>query len=106
VLQDDSSRIVTEKGVERTELPDQAEIRHSPEVGREVQPPGPSAESPTKTSDDVEAGLASALGLAATAGHFDIVAQLARELEARRLARTRNVVALDAGRVADKNERG
>jgi len=45
-------------------------------------------------ADGVEAALTSALGAAATAGRFDVVAQLARELEARRLAREPNVVAL------------
>jgi hypothetical protein len=48
---------------------------------------------------DVEAALARALGQAAAAGRFDVVAQLARELEARRLARAGNVVRLgDAAR--------
>jgi hypothetical protein len=37
--------------------------------------------------DPVEAALAQALGRAAEAGRFDVVAQLAREVEARRLAR-------------------
>jgi hypothetical protein len=39
--------------------------------------------------DVVEAALARALGDAAAAGRFDVVAQLARALEARRLGRTR-----------------
>jgi hypothetical protein len=39
---------------------------------------------------------------AATAGRFDIVAQLARELEARRLARAGNVVRLDTVRRGEK----
>jgi hypothetical protein len=42
----------------------------------------------------VEAELARALGLAAAAGRFDVVAQLAKELEARRLAVSGNVVAM------------
>jgi hypothetical protein len=42
----------------------------------------------------VEAALARALDAAAAAGRFDVVAQLARELEARRLAREPNVVTL------------
>jgi hypothetical protein len=42
--------------------------------------------------DDVENALAKALGEAAAAGRFDVVAQLARELEARRLARSTTVV--------------
>jgi hypothetical protein len=44
--------------------------------------------------DVVEAALAKALEGATIAGRFDVVAQLARELEARRLARMGNVVAL------------
>jgi hypothetical protein len=46
--------------------------------------PGP--DEPTGV-DVVEASLAQALRAAATAGRFDIVAQLAKELEARRLHR-------------------
>jgi hypothetical protein len=48
--------------------------------------------------DPVEASLARALDAAAAAGRFDVVAQLARELEARRLARAPNVVALRRAR--------
>ena len=48
--------------------------------------------------DPVDATLAKALGDAAAAGRFDVVAQLARELEARRLAASPNVVALPARR--------
>jgi hypothetical protein len=44
--------------------------------------------------DRVEAALAKALEGATAAGRFDVVAQLARELEARRLARAGNVIAL------------
>jgi hypothetical protein len=44
--------------------------------------------------DAVEAALAKAIEAAATAGRFDVVAQLARELEARRLAGMGNVHAL------------
>lgn len=44
--------------------------------------------------DPVEEALARALDAASAAGRFDVVAQLARELEARRLARTPNVVTL------------
>jgi hypothetical protein len=42
--------------------------------------------------DAVEAALAGALARAAEAGRFDVVAQLAKELQARRLARAGNVV--------------
>ncbi len=45
--------------------------------------------------DDVEAALVKALVQAADAGRFDVVAQLARELEACRFARAGNVVRLD-----------
>ena len=46
-------------------------------------------------ASDVDAALALALTKAAEAGRFDVVAQLARELEARRLAGS-NVVTIDA----------
>jgi hypothetical protein len=42
----------------------------------------------------VEQAIARALAQAGDAGRFDVVAQLARELEARRLARAGNVVRL------------
>lgn len=48
--------------------------------------------------DPIEAALATALDGAAKAARWDVVAQLARELEARRLARKPNVVDLDARR--------
>jgi hypothetical protein len=47
-----------------------------------------------RAPDEVEAALARALDRASEAGRFDVVAQLARELEARRLARAGNVVRL------------
>jgi hypothetical protein len=40
----------------------------------------------------VEVALANALSQAAAAGRFDVVAQLAAELEARRLSRPGNVL--------------
>jgi hypothetical protein len=46
-------------------------------------------------SDPLEAALALALVRAAETGRFDVVALLAREVEARRLARSGSVVALD-----------
>ena len=49
-------------------------------------------------TDSVEQALARALDAAAAAGRFDVVSQLARELEARRLATSGNVVALPARR--------
>ena len=48
--------------------------------------------------DAVDAMLAKALGEAAAAGRFDVVAQLAKELEARSLARAGNVVTFDTAR--------
>jgi hypothetical protein len=50
---------------------------------------------PVASGDAVEAALANALAAAAAAGRFDVVAQLARDLEARRQARAGNVVLLD-----------
>jgi hypothetical protein len=47
-------------------------------------------------ADPLEATFSKALGEAAAAGRFDVVAQLAKELEARRLAGAINVVSLDA----------
>ena len=55
-------------------------------------------------SDVVEDALASALTKAAAAGRFDVVAQLAKQIEARRLTRAKDVIALDTGR-RDKNGR-
>ncbi len=77
---DDSSRIVTTEGVHRTEP---------------AQPP-----AAIPDAIDIEAALVAALSRAAEAGRFDVVAQLARELEARRLAR-----AGDVARLGDR-ERG
>jgi hypothetical protein len=88
----------------QTYVPSVAERREKPAVettqSDATQPevlvsPSSNAVAPT---DTVEAALANALTQAATAGRFDVVAQLARELEARRLARAGNVVLLDAGR--------
>jgi hypothetical protein len=64
------------------------------------EPPLFSASTATENDprDPVEQALASALTTAAAGGRFDVVAQLARELEARRLARAGNVVVLDSGR--------
>lgn len=54
--------------------------------------------------DAVESALADALVRATAEGRLDVVAQLARELEARRLARG-NVVMLDAARDRSKGRR-
>jgi len=45
----------------------------------------------------VELALARALDRASEAGRFDVVGQLAKELEARRLMRLPNVLPLDRG---------
>jgi len=61
---------------------------------------GPSVPPPPRlvaASDPVEEALAAALAGATAAGRWDIVAQLARELEARRLARAQ-VPTLDEAR--------
>jgi hypothetical protein len=50
------------------------------------------------TYSDVENALAFALTEAAKAGRFDIVAQLVKELEARRPSSLPNVVAMDSAR--------
>ena len=65
-----------------------------PEVLASHHPP---AEG-TEPSDAVEAGLAKALSRAAEAGRFDVVAQLAPELGARRCAEAGNIVCLDDAR--------
>ncbi len=49
-------------------------------------------------TDLIESALAKALEQASTAGRFDVVAQLAKELEARRLSASSNVVALRSRR--------
>jgi hypothetical protein len=54
--------------------------------------------------DAVEAALALALDRASEAGRFDVVALLAKELEARRMARAGNVVRLDATRPGRKRD--
>jgi hypothetical protein len=48
--------------------------------------------------EEVEIALAKALLEAATARRFDVVERLARELETRRVARTRTSVQVDARR--------
>jgi len=56
---------------------------------------GPYQPGVSSSAVDVETGLAAALLRAAEAGRFDVVGQLAHELEARRLARGGNVVGPD-----------
>ena len=54
------------------------------------------AVSVSASAVDIEEAIAGALTAASAAGQWDVVAQLAKELEARRLARAGNVVALGA----------
>ena len=56
---------------------------------------GPTENSLQNTSTSIEDALASAIAEASKAGRWDVVAQLARELEARRLAAA-DVVRIDA----------
>jgi hypothetical protein len=56
------------------------------------------------SSGSVDEHLARALSDAACAGRFDVVAQLARELEARRLAKAENVISLAATRRRQQRE--
>ena len=54
--------------------------------------PGTTSERQTASFDPVEGALSLALEEAAKAGRFDVVVQLARDLEARRLAGAPHVV--------------
>ena len=59
-------------------------------IGAFSEASGAFSTEPNQAPDDaVEVALAAALTKAAAAGRFDVVAQLARELEARRLARSK-----------------
>jgi hypothetical protein len=60
--------------------------------------PRPLDQSLDQSSDTIEASLAASLRAATKAGCWDVAAMLARELEARRLARMKNVVVLDAAK--------
>jgi hypothetical protein len=55
---------------------------------------GEAVGTPTGKIDTVESALAKAIEAASAAGRWDVVSQLARELEARRLASAPNVVPL------------
>jgi hypothetical protein len=87
---DDASRSVTEKGAERTDLKSgrqsTSEPRVAPELKRQTTASAPSM-AMAAAAGDVETALARALARAADAGRFDIVVLLAREMEARRIAR-------------------
>ncbi len=94
---------VPEEGVETARPCDPRENEPSPvtetadarPATTEDDAPSPAVVQPRSNDlDPIEAALADALSKAAAVGRFDVVAQLARELEARRLAREPNVVAL------------
>jgi hypothetical protein len=73
----------------------------SPDVetsSTEIVPPEMVAGQSRGNEDPLEAALAKAIEGAAAAGRFDVVAQIAKELEARRLATMGNVVKLDRKR--------
>jgi len=67
-------------------------------AGGEGREEGSPPRSAAASMDAIEAALADALAGATEAGRWDVVAQLARELEARRLARAGNVVVLRGDR--------
>ena len=71
-----------------------------PEQGADTPPIRSKLGRSLDQPDEVEAALAKALGDAAAAGRFDVVAQLAKELDARRLARAGNVLSLEVARRA------
>jgi len=68
------------------------------QTSADVPPTGAPTDDWKDNCDPVERALVRALEAAAAAGRFDVVAQLARELEARRLAREPNIIALGAER--------
>ena len=67
-----------------------------PKNGAAMGQPTLNSAPPAGAEADVEKALAEALTAAVTAGRFDVVAQLARELEARRLDRLGNVISIGA----------
>ena len=100
------SRLATPAGIERvhsanidvaSETYELSERPTSPDRSRST--PDAEAIGPTNgPMGPVEAALARALDAAAVAGRFDVVAQLAEELRARRLAAAGNVLELAADR--------
>jgi hypothetical protein len=70
----------------------------SDETATEPAPQMPWGTDGALKMDSVDAALAKALDAAAVAGRFDVVSQLAKELEARRLARSPNVVTIASRR--------
>lgn len=79
-----------------------SEAPKEPDRSRSVADPDRFGPTFGPTGDPVEAALARALDAAAVAGRFDVVAQLAKELEARRLAREPNVVVLSRRSVEER----
>jgi hypothetical protein len=82
---------------------DRREIQGDPTTEDDAEPPrflasGQEPPSVGGVFDAVEAALAAAMCAATAAGRFDVVSQLARELEARRCARAGNVVRLEPSR--------
>ena len=78
---------------------DTARLGDSDEVSEGLLPPVATAAT-AEPADPVEAALSTALADASKAGRWDVVVQLGRELEARRLARSEatNVVTLASRR--------
>jgi hypothetical protein len=83
---DDSSRKGSEEDAERIDRREPPPPAAAHEVDGEVRAPtAPTEQSRTISApNEVEVALAQALACAADAGCFDVVMQLARELEARR----------------------
>jgi integrase len=81
---------VPKEGLEASQVAESTKISHESRAGDpprvDVSAREPVASGPTEMT--IEAVLVKALGEAAAAGRFDVVAQLAKELEARRLAPT------------------
>jgi hypothetical protein len=99
--------LVTPRGLEPGESCDFIEgsgtLRDSEPVAASVEntPNVTTPEAPydcLNDSLDVDAVLVTAIEGATSAGRFDVVSQLCRELEARRLARAGNVVGIDSRR--------
>jgi hypothetical protein len=86
-------RSVVKSGEEQLENAPQGDAKR-PEVSVSAAP----AEGDTSGADPVELALAKALVQAADASRLDVVAQIVKELEARRHARARNVVTFDPER--------
>jgi hypothetical protein len=88
----------SEKEAEVRETASQSVATKSDALPPEKAPVDPSGQVSRTGLRDVEQALAGALEGAAAAGRWDVVAQLARELEARRLAGSVNVVPIGRAR--------